>query len=154
METQTKQRIQFTNVAGLSFYSTFQASSLFTLSAQFKDGNKTKCHSWRQEIRTKEFKVDQEHAYMRMIQLAENCTCRINPKNCFSCNHQSILIFCNLTDQLIYKLAHKKIKMMLSLSWGTSENGNVYLTNINGTPVTKLAVQHSKQNIQFNNNNK
>jgi hypothetical protein len=154
MEAPQIARSQFTNVAGLSFYSTFQAASLFTLSAIFKDGNKTKCHSWRQEIRTKLLQVDQEHAHKRFIHLATTCTCKINSRNCFYCNHQSILIYCNVTDQLVFKIAHKTVKMISDLSFGIGKEGSVFLTKINSDSVTKLSVAHAKENIKFNQLNK
>lgn len=144
---------QFTNVAGITFPSIYQANSLFTLSAWFKDGNKTYCHSWRQETRSKTNLVDHQHAYNRMKQLATVCTCRINSRNCFYCNHQVILIFCNLTDKQIFKSAHKVEKMFSDLTFGTSMKGSTFLSKINGESVSQLSVLHAKQNLNFYQHN-
>lgn len=143
------------NAAGIEFYSMYQANSLFTLSAVFKDGNKTKCHSWRQEIRSKELKVDQEHAWKRLYQLATVCTCRNDSKKCFACNHKVLTIYCNLTDQPVYKAAYQKMKYMADLHFATGEStGNNYLIHINETKVFNLAREHAKKNFTFNQFNK
>lgn len=156
MET-TENRIkknQFVNVAGITFPSIYQSNSLFTLAAWFKDGNKTYCHSWRQEIRSKTQLVDQEHAYKRLFNLATTCTCKINSRNCFYCNHQSIIIYCNLTDKMIFKSSHKNVRALSDLTFGTSEKGSVFLTRLNGESMNQLSVLHAKQNFKFNELNK
>lgn len=146
-------KVKHSNVAGIEFNSMYQANSLFTLSAVFKDGNKAKLHSWRQEIRTKIKTIDQEHPYKRLVSVAEVCTCRNNAARCFHCNHKYILIICNLTDTIIYKRVHNKLNQLIQLRFGTTEKGNTFLTFIGSENVVKNSMLHGKKNFLFNETN-
>lgn len=129
----------------------YQDNSLFTLVAIFKDGNKFRAHSWRQEIRGKNRKVDHRNAWQRLYNLATTCTCNKNPVNkCFWCNHTTILIYCNITDQLVFKSNYKNIKVTSDLGFYTNDKtGSNFLISLNGQNVQSKSFEHSKRNFNF-----
>ena len=149
----TFKKMTLHNSAGVTVHSMEQAGSLFTLSALFKDGNKFKCHSWRQELRDKVKRIDQQNAYTRLKQLATTCTCQRNARKCFFHNHNTILIYCNITDSLVYKLTYGREKYLADLYFHTNETGHNYLRAVNGVDVTPLAKKHSLSNVEFNKMN-
>lgn len=147
------QNLNLINAAGICFKSIPQANSLFTITALFKDNTRTRLHSWRQEVKGKDQLCDQRHAYERLKMLSETCKCTREPESCFACNHCTILIYCNITDTVIYKSVYKKIKSIADLNFMVAESGSTYLCAVNNVNTTKLAIAHSKMNrIYFNNN--
>lgn len=138
------------NAAGIEYDSRFQAVSLFTLSAKFKDGNSCKFHSWKQETRGRKNEIiDHKHAFNRLYNLATTCTCNRNRSRCIWCNHEFMNLYCNLTDRSIYALTYQHNKMKSDVRFLTSLKGHNYLTKINGDNFTQLAVEHAKLNFEF-----
>lgn len=151
METLKK---NYSNASGIHFPTRVQACSLFTLSAVFKDGNKMKLHSWRQEIRTNKPKIDHAHAWKRLEQLATVCTCNRKPSGCFACNHSFITIYCNLTDAPILRSVYGKMKYCADLHFADSDKGHTYLIKINGSGVWELVKAHIKNHYDYYQLNK
>lgn len=139
----------FSNCAGIQFPTRVQAHSLFTLSALFKDGNKAKLHSWRQEIRTNKPIIDHNHAWKRLFQLATVCTCQKKTSGCFLHQHQFITIYCNLTDQALFRSIYGKAKYCSDLHFADSDKGHTYLIKINSVDVWQLVKAHTKDHYQY-----
>jgi hypothetical protein len=133
--------------------SLYQQNSLFTLTAYFKDGNKFKGHSWRQEVRGKTRNVDHEHAYKRMLEMATRCKCATNKKGCFYCNSTTIILYCNLTDAILYKATYKNKKVETQLHFVEDSKKNVFLNKINGLEVLTESKEHARKNWRFVVNN-
>lgn len=156
METtqQFMQPVNLVNVVGLPMKSIQQVHSLFTLSALFKDGGKSKLHSWRQEIRGKDLLTDQQNAYERFKLLATTCKCKEGVTSCFAHNHTVLVIYCNLTDTIVYKSVYNKLKVLGDLNFMYSEKNHNYLVALNGAKISKLSFAHAKLNRDYYNLNK
>jgi hypothetical protein len=150
-QTQPPAPEPFKHSDSLKKSSAYQDNSIFTLAAIFKDGNRFRAHSWRQEVRGKKRLVDHKNAWLRLYNLATTCTCGKNPVNkCFVCNHTVIMIYCNLNDNLLFKSTYKNVKVTSDLGFITNDKtGSVFLSSINGKSIKAQSFEHAKKNFIF-----